>query len=164
MYLTYKNIKTPREWQAIVGMSEKEFHNLLILFELAYEKHHGVALETLRERLHIHQPILETHADCLFFVLFQLKNAGTFDLMGFAFGTDPSNAQRNFIRHLLILKAALELAETVYPKRQFQTINELMLYFQNEKDLIMDGSEFPTERPKNNEMQKKAYSGKKKHM
>jgi hypothetical protein len=164
MYLTYKNIKTPREWQAIVGMSEKEFHNLLILFELAYEKKHGISLQTLRERLHIHQPILETHADCLFFVLFQLKNAGTFDFMGFAFGTDPSNAQRNFIRHLLILKAALELAENVYPKRQFKTINDLMLSFQNEKDLIMDGSEFPTERPQNKEMQKKAYSGKKKHM
>jgi hypothetical protein len=164
MYLTYKNIKTPREWQAIVGMSEKEFHNLLILFELVYEKEHGISLQTLRERLHIHQPILETHADCLFFVLFQLKNAGTFDFMGFAFGTDPSNAQRNFIRHLLILKAALELAENVYPKRQFKTINDLMLSFQNEKDLIMDGSEFPTERPQNKEMQKKAYSGKKKHM
>jgi hypothetical protein len=96
--------------------------------------------------------------------LFQLKNAGTFDFMGFAFGTDPSNAQRNFIRHLFILKAALELAENVYPKRQFKTINDLMLSFQNEKDLIMDGSEFPTERPQNKEMQKKAYSGKKKHM
>ncbi|HMX38806.1 MAG TPA: transposase family protein, partial [Saprospiraceae bacterium] len=51
---------------------------------------------------------LSFYEECLFFVLFQLKNGLCYDNLGLIFGTDASNAHRNFERNLLTLERALE--------------------------------------------------------
>ena len=48
------------------------------------------------------------------------------------------------------------------PKRKFETVEEFEDHVKEAKELIFDGTENPTERPKNNDNQKSKYSGKKK--
>ena len=48
------------------------------------------------------------------------------------------------------------------PKREFKTIKEFQAYFKDEETLIIDGTEQQIERPKEKELQKQNYSGKKK--
>lgn len=160
MKLTIQDLKTSREWQSTIGLPSKKFYNLLETFELCYKKQHSISLTETLTNLGIENPVLARYEDCLFFVLFQLKNGLTFDVLGLIFGTDGSNAHRNFNRYLAILELAL--AERGYvPKREFSDENEFLSYLQNEKEIIFDGTEFPIERPADYEKQKKAFSGKK---
>ena len=163
MALNTTQLKTVRQWKSSIGLSEQKFYNLLIMFKLYYEKEHKVTLQDTMLRLGIKNPILKSYDDCLFFVLFQLKNGLTFDVLGLVFDTDGSNAQRNFERYLAVLEGALTNANFV-PPRKFDNEADFLAYLEGEKDIIFDGTEFLTERPKDKEKQKKAYSGKKKAM
>jgi|GEM_PF-7030642 len=79
---------------------------------------------------------------------------------------DASTAQRNrnggpFERHLRILQHALRQLQLL-PKRGFEKVEELEQYLRSEKDILIDATEIPIQRPVNQDKQKKAYSGKKK--
>lgn len=161
MQLNIKDLKNSRQWQSAIGLSNEKFYNLLKTFELCYEKQHKVSLSVGLANLGIENPILKDYEACLFFVLFQLKNGLTFDVLGIIFGTDGGNALRNFNRYLLILEMALQERGYV-PKREFENEQDFLAYLQTEKEIIFDGTEFPIERPSEKEAQKKAYSGKKK--
>lgn len=163
MKLNVKDIKNARQWQSTLGVSAKEFQHLLKIFEQCYTQKHEMSLEESMTRLGVDKPILFSYEECLFFVLFQLKNALTFDVLGLIFGTDGGNAQRNFERNLLILEDVLSNQKAL-PARDFATAEALNEFLKSEKDIIFDGTEFPIERPKNKEKQKAAYSGKKKRM
>jgi hypothetical protein len=163
MKLNVKDVKNARQWQSTLGVSAKEFEHLLKTFEKCYIQKHQMSLQESMNRLGVEQPIFSTYEECLFFVLFQLKNALTFDVLGLIFGTNGGNAQRNFERNLLILEAVLS-NEKALPAREFATVEALNEFLKSEKDIICDGTEFSTERPKNKEKQKAAYSGKKKRM
>lgn len=161
MQLNINDLKNSRQWQSAIGLSSEKFHNLLKTFELCYEKQHKVSLSVGLTNLGIENPILKDYTACLFFVLFQLKNGLTFDVLGLVFGTDGGNAQRNFNRYLEVLELALHERGYV-PKREFTDEQDFLSYLQTEKEVIFDGTEFPIERPSEKEAQKKAYSGKKK--
>lgn len=163
MKLNIKDLKNGRQWQSSTGLSEEKFYNLLNTFKMCYEKqNNNQSLSEGLSNLGIKNSILSTYEDCLFFVLFQLKNGLTFDVLGLIFNTDGSNAKRNFERYLVILELAL--AERGYvPKRSFSDEKEFLAYLKDEKELIFDGTEFPIERPDDREEQKEAFSGKKKH-
>ena len=75
----------------------------------------------------------------LFFVLFQLKNSLTYDVLGCIYGIDTSTAQRNFERHLRILQHALRQLQ-VLPKRGFEKVEELEAYLHLEKDILLDAT------------------------
>jgi Helix-turn-helix of DDE superfamily endonuclease len=160
--MSYKNIHSlsPRLWKSTTGLSKRQFELLLPKFQFCYENYYKTNLTTIFHNLNIENPILSTYEACLFFVLFQLKNGLTFDVLGFVFNTDGSNAHRNFERYLLVLEQTLE-QEDMLPKRLYKTVTDLITHLGNETDLIFDGTEFPIERPADNESQKKAFSGKK---
>ena len=103
---------------------------------------------------------MPTYADCLFFVLFQLKNGLFYDSLGLLIGTDGSNAQRNFEKYLSVLENTL-LRLGAMPKRGFSDIAEFENYFADNRQIILDASEQATQRPQDKEAQKEAYSGKK---
>jgi hypothetical protein len=157
-----KNIHSlpPRQWQSTVGVSKTQFEILLTKFQICYETHYKSTLTEIFHNLNIQNPILESYEDCLFFVLFQLKNGLTFDVLGFVFNTDGSNAHRNFERYLIVLEMTLK-QEQMLPKRIYETVEDLMKHLADESDLIFDGTEFPIQRPKDNDAQKNAFSGKK---
>lgn len=160
--MSFKNIHSlsPRQWKSTTGLSKKQFDMLVTKFQICYETYYKTTLSALFYNLSVENPILATYEACLFFVLFQLKNGLTFDVLGFVFNTDGSNAHRNFERHLFVLEKTLKL-EQMLPKRLYETVEDLMAHLGTEKDLIFDGTEFPIERPADNENQKKAFSGKK---
>lgn len=160
-----KNIHSlsSRQWKSTTGLSKKQFDELASKFQICYENYYKTTLTTSFCSLGIENPILATYETCLFFVLFQLKNGLTFDVLGFIFSTDGSNAHRNFERYLLVLEMTLAQYQML-PKRLYKTVEDLVAHLSNETDLIFDGTEFPIERPVDNENQKKAFSGKKKLM
>ncbi len=157
-----KNIHSlsPRLWQSTTGLSKKQFDILVIKFQNCYESYYNSTLTAVFCHLSVQNPILPTYEACLFFVLFQLKNGLTFDVLGFIFNTDGSNAHRNFERYLFVLEMTLE-NEQMLPKRLYKTVEDLIIHLADESDLIFDGTEFPIERPTDNEKQKKSFSGKK---
>jgi hypothetical protein len=157
--LDHRLIKSERQWKSSTGLSEAQFKRLSSLFGQTYEFFEGVNLEESAKRLGS-ELLLPTYADCLFFVLFQLKNGLCYDNLGLLIGTDDSNARRNFEKYVRVLERTLE-RKGAMPKRNFKDLQEFEHYLQDEKEIIIDGSEQPTQRPKEPEEQKGHYSGKK---
>ena len=159
LMLTYTNIKSERQWKATTGLSSDKFHRLCKVFSTCYENKYGLSLSEIEVNVR-GEFLLKTYEDCLFFVLFQMKNGLTYDSLGLLINTDGSNAQRNYERYLSILESALETL-SVMPKRSFKNISEFELYLQNEEEIILDVTEHATQRPDGYEAQKEVYSGKK---
>lgn len=160
MSYSCKNLRNNQQWKATTGLSEKDFVTLSEAFRNAYELMHGVSLQQAATNLQ-QEFILSTYQDCLFFVLFQLKNGLTQDCLGPLFGMDGSSAWRNFHKYSLVLQQALR-QQNALPKRQFQSVEEFTSYLRGEKEITLDVSEYLMQRPKDREMQQDWYSGKKK--
>ena len=126
----------------------------------ARELMQGVSLQRAADNL-VQELALPSYADCLFFVLFQLRNALTQDCLGPVFGMDGSSAWRNFHKYTLVLELALRQQGTL-PKRHFGSVKEFTQYLQDEKEITLDVTEYPIERPADKEKQQECYSGKKK--
>lgn len=106
--------------------------------------------------------ILPTYEDCLFFVLYHLKNGSSYDVLGFHIGTDASNALRIFDKYQKILQIALFQSGHM-PQRNFSTLKEFEDLLKSEKEIILDVTEISIERNHDYQVQKQDYSGKKKH-
>lgn len=117
-YFSYP--KNEREWRATTGMDEGRLLVLLSLFEEAYRAEFG---RLIRQRV-TDSPEELTFITCkslLFFTLFSLKSGLTYDLLGFVFKLDVSNAKRNQVLGLRVLKRALADADLL-PKREFTSV------------------------------------------
>ena len=154
--------KNEREWRATTGMDERRFLLLLEIFEPAYVSVHGRRIE-YRVADSLEKLTFITYKSLLFFTLFSLKSGLTYDLLGFVFHLDVSNAKRNQSMGLEVLQRALRDADLL-PKRSFATAEEFALYFQGHKAVILDGTEQRMQRPGNQEEQKACYNGKKKRI
>lgn len=95
------------------------------------------------------------------FILLYFKCYPTMDLHGFWFNLDRANVKRNVDKLTPILEKTLG-KKLVLPKRQISSMEEFLQLFPEAKDLFIDGTERPIQRPKNNQKQKQYYSGKKK--
>lgn len=104
---------------------------------------------------------MRSFTEKLFFILFYFKCYPTFDVLGLLFNLDRSNACRNVQKLTPILEKVLD-KKMELPKRKISTLEELFGIFPNVKDLFIDGTERPIQRPKDSEKQKENYSGKKK--
>ena len=154
--------KSEREWGATSGLDERRFMVLLPLFEAAYISVHGRRIEyRVADR-----PEALRFISCkslLFFTLFSLKSGLTYDILGFMFKLDVSNAKRNQALGLEFLKRALGEAGLL-PKREFAWPEEFGAYFSGHGSVILNGIEQRIQRPGDYETQKKFYSGKKKRI
>jgi hypothetical protein len=156
-----KEPKNDREWRATTGLDKELFGQLLVLFQRGYESCYG---RSLAERLEDNpgtEPTFKTYRDLLFFTLFSLKSGLTFDVLGFVFQMDVSNAKRNQTLGLEVLKRALGDAGYL-PERSLDTPEAFWEHFAAHKAIILDGTEQRIQRPKNKETQQAFYSGKKK--
>jgi hypothetical protein len=156
--LDYKNIKSERQWKGTTGLSSAKFYILCKVFGSCFEIKHEISLSEMEINLKS-DFLLKTYEDCLFFILFQLKNALSYDSLGLLIKTDNSNAQRNYEKYLGILELAL-IKLGAMPKRDFKDITEFELYIKDE-EIILDATENATQRPQDKEEQKAVYSGKK---
>ncbi len=154
--------------KSVTGSSAKEFKSLARDFERELEKKKRLRYRNgLKKGKRERKPgggrkgRLETAEDKLLFVLLYFKCYPTFDLLGLMFDLNRSNAWRNVRKLTQILERTLG-EKMVLPEREIHTMNGLLEAFPEVQDLLVDGTERPTQRPKDKEKQKKNYSGRKK--
>lgn len=153
-------LQEDRLLRAVIGMGKKEFKKLLKEFaplanRATYKR------DRKRKAGGGRNHTLKTSEEKMFYMLFYMKCYPTFDLAGYFFGVDRSQAKRwvdNFRRHL---EKALGAA-MVLPARKIRSVKEFLERFPEVKELIIDGTERPVQRPQDKQKQKERYSGKKK--
>lgn len=105
--------------------------------------------------------VLKTMEDKLFAVLLYLKTYPTFDVLGFLTNRERTRACRSTHFLLKVLKRTLK-DEWVLPERKITSVEEFFKKFPGLKDVFLDGTERPVQRPKDAKKRKNLYSGKKK--
>ena len=146
----------------MTGLNRRAFTALLPSFAEAYEKSR-VKPEVKRKRAlgGGRKAVLKTIEEKLFYILLYCKCYPTFDLLSVLFNFDRSCAHEWVHRLLLVLEEALEYKKAL-PVRKLNSMEEFLEKFPLAKKVILDGTERPVQRPKDNESQKEDYSGKKK--
>ena len=107
------------------------------------------------------KPRLVSVEDKLIYILVYFKCYPTFDLAGLLFDLDRSQANRWMHRLQPVLEAALG-QQLALPKRKLSSLSEFVEAFPEVKRVILDVTERPVQRAKDNAKQRDDYSGKKK--
>lgn len=160
-----KVLKNERMMHALTGMSAKEFTELVPAFEKVWEV--GRLREYRNDPKRERKPgggkkgFLKTPAEKLFFILFYYKCYPTYDVASFLYDCDRSATCRRQQKLSTILERTLK-RKLVLPKRQIRSVEEFLKAFPEAKDVFIDGTERPIQRPQDKELQKANYSGKKK--
>lgn len=160
MFNIARALKQDRLLRAVTGTGTKEFERLLKVFApLAERKRYKKNRKRKGGAGRKHS--LKTSEQKLFFILFYMKCYPTYDLAGLFFGVDKAQC----FRWMQQLKKKLEKAlgrEWVLPKRRISSMEEFIQLFPEAKEIIIDGTERPVQRPGDKQKQKQRYSGKKK--
>ena len=93
----------------------------------------------------------------LFFILFYFKCYPTFDVAGVLFDLHRSRAHRWMLKLQLILEKSLG-KKMALPERKLESIGEFITRFPSVKEVMIDGTERPIQRPKEQQKQKNHYS------
>lgn len=165
--LTWKKLqnRSDRLYRSLTGLNKCEVASLIPTFKQAYEEQRPLWSKVKnRQRLSGagKKPCLQTAEDRLLFILVYFKVYLTQDLQSLLFGGTQSWACTWIHRLTPVLEAALG-KKCQLPKRvkRISTMDEMLEEFP-ELSFIIDGTERPRTRPKNQEEQKSHYSGKKK--
>ena len=162
MGIYLEKVSDDRQMLALTSVSILEFKELSVKFAEVYQKHQQAA--TSAKFLPIDYKrvgILKDAEDQLFFVLFYLKTYPTFDVLAYQFDMTRGTAWQNIEKYLPILRATLSELK-VLPARLFESQAALETAFETASILLIDATERPTQRPKNEILQVAKYSGKKK--
>jgi len=154
-------LKQDRLLRALTGLNLQAFETLLAAFTLIYEEEEQ-ALKPGRQREvgGGRKAKLLTYQQKLFFILFYFKCYPTFDLAGILFDLDRAQTNRWMHRLQPILEEALN-QKMVLPMRRLRNVEEFLERFPEVKEVIIDGTERPIQRPVEQKRQKLNYSGKK---
>ena len=154
--------KNERLMRAMTGLTLKQFDELLVDFDSAYEK----AMNADRRKRGCERkqgagkkPRLVSARLKLFFVLMYLKCYPTYDVLGILFNLDSGNCCDWIKRLLPVLETTLGQKQLL-PARKIRSVDEFLRLFPHEKDLLIDGTERRTQRSGNPKTQRKHYSGK----
>lgn len=154
--------KSPREWQAVIGLDSQSFTKLVDLAHVYYQANRGYTYQQmLKSNAKGHLASFKALDDLLFFVLLMLKSGITFDLLGYLAKIDQANAHRKFKLGLAILNGTLKV-NNYTPHRDFDEVKHFHNLFPVEQILILDGTEQRVQRPSDQDIQRDFYSGKKK--
>ena len=159
MKISVSELTTDRKWRAATGLAQDKFERLLAHFKRTYALVTGADM-TERGEFTPQATVIKTEEELLLFTLFSFKSNLTYDLLGLVIGLDGSNAKINQQLGILILKETLAQSGHA-PKREFATVAEFEAYFYDCDLLLLDGTEQRRQRPKQNDVQKDHYSGKK---
>jgi len=162
--LSYDQIKdNPKVLLAFTGHTRAEFDELLDAFIKAsyqIEQKRPARQKRTRRPGGGRKAHLSTMADRLLFILFYLKTYPIQEVLAFLFGMSQGQANEWIHRLATVLKRALEELDHL-PEREGRRLATIL----HENEMIafaQDGSERRRQRPKDNEKQKRFYSGKKK--
>jgi len=152
---------------ALTGVTLQEFQGLIPAFARIWleekRKYHEKNAKE-REFGGGRKGFLRTIPEKLFFVLFYHKCYPTYDLASLIFDCNRSNACRRQFGLSKVLEKTLG-KRLALPKRKMRTLEEFFEAFPEAREVFIDGTERPIQRPKNKKRQRADYSGKKKrHM
>ena len=142
-------------------MGREEFDQLSRDFVALFEEERGMSYARYSRENCEDAPKLKTLEDALFFVLFQAKNDLIFGSLGAVFTMTQSTAHKNLDRFSDLLARTLA-KKKVMPVREFDSPERFDEVFADEDELLIDGTEQPIQRAKDDARQREAYSGKKK--
>ena len=162
MKLTYKKIKDkPEVLISLTTLRREEFEVLSEFFEQTWQEYIGqYTLEGKprnRSASIRSNTTLRTAEDRLLFILYHLKGNAIQQLMGITF--EMTQAQVSLWIKLLskLLRDSLE-KQGYLPKRKVEQLKKAL---EKESTVLLDATEREIQRPKDNEVQKEYYSGKK---
>lgn len=157
-------LKQTRMCLALTGLSPKEFLALLPAFAQALEQKKKCDYENNPSRERQlgagRKGFVPTVADKLFFILFYYKCYPTYDVLALIYGCNRSNAMRRQKYFSGILESTLG-KKLVLPERQLKKLEDFFKAFPEAREVFIDGTERPIQRPKDSQKQKANYSGKK---
>lgn len=155
-------LRNDRLMRAMTGLNRNAFEKLLLSFSQAYQQRQIQAkLKRQRALGGGRKATLRTSRDKLFYILLYCKCYPTFDLMSVLFGFDRSCAW-DWVHGLMpILEQTLGHKQAL-PERKLRSLEEFLEKFPEVKTVILDGTERPVQRPRDADLQKENYSGKKK--
>ena len=154
--------KTPRGWQATIGLDEQCFMQVTQECEEAYKiLHDGSFSEVLLANPQGKIAKFKSISDLIFYTLCMLKSGITFDYAAFLYQFDQANAHRNFVNGINLLHYVLD-QNGFLPLRSFDGPEQFECQFSRSDTLLIDATEQRIQRPQDQEGQRDAYSGKKK--
>jgi hypothetical protein len=147
-------LKQDRLLRAMTGLNRQAFEDLLPIFIAAYESSRSKEpQERQRAPGGGRKATLRTMEAKLFYILVYCKCYPTFDLLSVLFNFDRSCAHDWVHRLLPMLETALG-AKQVLPVRKLASVEEFLERFPELKEVIVDGTERPVQRPKDSQRQK----------
>jgi hypothetical protein len=157
----HRALNNERLLRALTGLNRQAFDELLVAFNDAWQ---AQVQAQVRKRApgggQADKARLSSISEKLFYILFYFKCYPTFDVAGFLFDFDRSQAHRWMHRLQPILETALG-QKMVLPERKLESIEQFLERYPEVKEVMIDGTERPIARPKDSERQKENYSGKK---
>jgi len=157
-------LKNPRAMSALTGVTPEEFNQLLPVFIKVWDSSKRSQHKRnagIRKIGAGRKGFLKTMESKLFYILFYYKCYPTYDLLSVIYECNRSNACRRQFELGNILEKTLG-RKLVLPERQMKKLEEFFKAFPEAKEVFIDGTERPIQRPKDKEKQKENYSGKKK--
>jgi hypothetical protein len=154
-------LENDRLLRALTGLNRKAFDQLCEVFEVVYQE--SIESDTKprqRARGGGRKARLRSIEFKLFYILFYFKCYPTFDVLGWLFDIERGRANRWVHRLQRILEIALG-KKMMLPERKLNTLEQFIERFPEVREVILDGTERPVQRPKDAKKQKEHYSGKK---
>jgi hypothetical protein len=160
----YEKVKNkPRVFRSLTGLNPEEFDKLLISFTKSWEDFiQKNYLDKKRKRAFGGGRKSKLHSieDKLFFILFYYKSYPLQEVIAFLFGISQGQANEWIHKLSKVLNNSLGY-ENQLPEREAKNLEEI-LNEHIELEFMIDGTERRIQRPKDNDKQKRYYSGKKK--
>ena len=161
-----KVLRNQRLTLALTGLTPKEFLDLLPTFSQIWQDkkinyYYNHRSERKRKPGGGRKGYLPEMQDKLFFILLYYKCYPTYDLLSFLYGFGRSNSFRRQEQLTEVLEKALG-KKMALPERRLKKIEEFFEMFPEAREVFVDGTERPTQRPKDAKQQTEKYSGKKK--
>ena len=158
--LRYNEVKNDsRLLQVLTSLSTDEFELFLPIFRDTLVSYFGGMWEEEPPTGPGARPKLESAENALFFILFYFKNYPLQEVIGFFFGLSQSRANELIHDFSIVLRESLRLHKNL-PERIADKLSDFIS--EENQGLSIDGTERRIQRPKDDEEQKKNYSGKKK--
>lgn len=161
---TVFRIRDDRQAKALTGCTVAMLQELLPVFEQLFRAAVAARIPMSERKRALgggKRGVLKTTEDKLVYVLLYLKAYPTYDVMSSIFDLDRGPACRRIQQLLPVLEATLG-RKIVLPERKITSIEEFYQKFPEARDVLVDGTERPVQKPKDAKKRKKLYSGKKK--
>lgn len=154
----------PAVFRRTTSMSLEEFNLLVIKLNPSWKKSEYERLQRSGRKRKVGQGrpyVLGSFRNLLFITILYLRTSIGMSLLAWLLGVDEDSIRRPVFRILpLIQDRFVPKTAITKGKKRINDVDELLKAFPELEELIVDGTEFPIQRPK--KRQKQSYSGKKK--